>query len=334
MAPASDRMAAPLPHRASPLQRTLAVSLALHLAIVLAVRIAAPPIREEAAFLPAPVSLDVELEAPAGEAESDRQVAADVTEGREDLAQGALEPATTAPAPPPAEPPSPPAAPAEPAPPAPTTAPPIMVERDDDGAVPPPATTARPARRPAPARPPASSSSAVAITSSSPAASAAAPPGDGGGFARATARDLAASFTSAIPPSCDAMMAWRTLPPGNAGQTEVLLRSDDEGHLLADVVFDPPSATPPHFAELVARARLRMGRAPAALDAAGVGAGTLRLRLSIHIEEVPVPRDVPGGSFGLHASFREGRGEATFTLQEGRRVTITVTALRVERAPR
>lgn len=319
MAPASDRMAAPLPHRASPLQRTLAVSLALHIAIVAAVRFATTPGRDEPIVLPVPVPVEVEVgvEAAESEAESDRQVAVAAPEGREDRAQGAPEPAAPAP-------PSPP--PATPAP------APIPIEPDEDGVdAPAPPRPSRPARPPPSSPSPATSASVVATTSAAPAASAAGPPGDGGGFARATARDLAASFTSAIPPSCDEMKAWRTLPLGDAGQTEVLLRSDDEGHLLVDAVFDRPTTTPPHFTELFNRARLRMGRAPAALDAAGVGAGTLRLRLAIRIEEVPVPRDVPGGSFGLHASFRQGRGEATFTLQEGRRVTITVTALRVDR---
>ena len=85
-------MAAPLPHRASALQRTLAMSLALHVALVALVRIATPPAGEVPVLGPAPVPLDVEVEAAASEAESDRQVAAPVPEGREDRAQGAPEP--------------------------------------------------------------------------------------------------------------------------------------------------------------------------------------------------------------------------------------------------
>lgn len=151
---------------------------------------------------------------------------------------------------------------------------------------------------------------------------------------RPRARDLAASFTNAIPPATDAMPAWRTLSLGDAGRVEVTLRTDDEGRVEGDASFaveDPPR----HLVDVVSRARLRMGRAPAAIDAGGAGPGTIRLRLAARIEAVAIPEDVAGGTFDLHSDFRDGRGEARFTLQEGRRVTIVVEVVRVTRsAPR
>lgn len=147
---------------------------------------------------------------------------------------------------------------------------------------------------------------------------------------RPRARDLAASFTHAVPPATDAMPAWRTLPLGDAGRIEVTLRTDEEGRVDGEpsfTVVDPPR----HLVDVVTRARLRMGRAPAALDPTGAGPGSIRLRLVARIEAVSVPEDVAGGTFDLHSEFRDGRGEARFTLQEGRRVTIVVEVVRVVR---
>lgn len=126
------------------------------------------------------------------------------------------------------------------------------------------------------------------------------------------------------------MPAWRTLPLGDAGRAEVTLRTDDDGRIDGDGTFavDVP---PRHLVDVVQRARLRMGRAPAALDATGAGPGTIRLRLAARIEAVSIPEDVAGGTFDLHSEFRDGRGEARFTLQEGRRVTIVVEVVRVAR---
>jgi hypothetical protein len=157
--------------------------------------------------------------------------------------------------------------------------------------------------------------------------------GDGGGFHRPKARDLASSFTHAMPPACDAMAAWRTLPEGDVGTVELELRTDAEGRLVGETLLDPPNA-PDHFVEVARRTRARLGRGPSALDGEGAGPGTLRLRLSARIEKVPVPEGREAVPFGLYATFGEGKGEARFTLPEGRRITIDVTLVRTAREPR
>jgi hypothetical protein len=126
------------------------------------------------------------------------------------------------------------------------------------------------------------------------------------------------------------MEAWRTLPLGDGGSIIVDVTTDEEGRVTTDptIVDDDP---PRHLVEVVTRSRLRLGRAPTALDPRGAGPGTLRLRLAARIEAVPIPDDLPGGTFDLFSTFTSGRGEARFTLREGRRVTIAVEVVSVTR---
>jgi outer membrane biosynthesis protein TonB len=327
-------MAAPLPHRRHALQRTLALSAAIHLAIVALVRVAAPPVPHAVALIAPARPPAVDVEVADEEVDRDESVVVSAPEGKEDLAQGAPRPeAEPKPAPAPEPEPEPRPEP-EPEPrPEPEPEPKPRPDARDATREPEPSLPTRePRARPEPRRErPASSASSAASSSAAPASSAAeGPPGAGGGHARTQARDLAASFTNAIPPACDAMAAWRTLPLGDAGSVEVELRTDAEGRVIEEPVLDPKDA-PKHLQEVVTRTRFRFGRAPAALDAGGVGSGAIRLRLAARIEEVPVPKDLPGGSYGLHSTFRDRRGEARFILQEGRRVTITVEVVRVTR---
>jgi hypothetical protein len=128
------------------------------------------------------------------------------------------------------------------------------------------------------------------------------------------------------------MSAWRTLPLGEAGSVEVALRTDDDGRLVGAPQHLPKAF--PHLAEVVERTRARIGRGPAALDPGGVGAGLLRLQLTAHIEKVAVPEGAEGVAFGLRAEFHDGKGRGTFTLPEGRRITIEVAVLGVQRDAR
>jgi hypothetical protein len=165
---------------------------------------------------------------------------------------------------------------------------------------------------------------ATGTPSTSGSAAASSPePGQGGGRVRVVARDLAASFARELPPGSDSMPAWRTLPLGEVGEVTVELRTDDEGRLSGESIFAekrPQEA----LAEVVKRTRLRLGRSAMAPAGTTAGPGVVKVRMRARIEAIPVPDDQPGGSFALGWKFDAEHGECTFSLQEGRRVTVTL----------
>jgi hypothetical protein len=148
-------------------------------------------------------------------------------------------------------------------------------------------------------------------------------------------RDLGRAFTRAIPPACDADPVWAALPPGDAGELEVAIRTNESGRITnASPTVGPYRSPPTHLVRLVRRTLSVLAAGTFALGDRRVSEGTQTLLLHATVTDAPAETPRPGGFSSLAFSFDQGHGRASFTRATGRRVDVTVEVIRVVPAPR
>ena len=236
-------------------------------------------------------------------------------------------PLATQTAPEPAAPPAPAEEPNSP-PPAPTDGPPTtapMVVR------PPPARARSEPHRPR--KPIAQSAETSPSSIARPGARAggtSSPPGSFGMQAPAqpAPRNLVKAFVRAIPVAVSGDPVWTTLPMGNAGSFELKLALGEDGRIVSAT---PDRAVPEHLRIIGAKTVMLLGSGTFAIRAEP-GAGTQRLRISVHISSVETAGSSDPSSAGAYGlGFEpphEGKpGEAHFTLRSGRHVKVSVRVL-------
>ncbi|HZU84311.1 MAG TPA: hypothetical protein VE987_15385 [Polyangiaceae bacterium] len=205
----------------------------------------------------------------------------------------------------------------------------LLVDVPAPPAADPAAVEAPPTARPdAPGQPPpgptrstASASRTSAATSSAPAP---APAAVFGAVGERFATDLATAFTRAFPQAASADPTWPLAPFGPAGQAELSLTLDDDGHLTGSAVSGTPSLALRRSVE-----RTLSLLAPRAFTARGA---LTRLRVRAHVSRDDVHDGLHGDVFALSAgSFSGDVGAAFFALPPGagpgRRVDIEVRLL-------
>lgn len=139
-------------------------------------------------------------------------------------------------------------------------------------------------------------------------------------------RNLATAFARAMPIANSGDPAWTSLPLGDAGTMDVTLTIDDGGKLLSATPVDPQKA-PAHLVRLVQRTLTFLRAGTYALSTTSTS-GAETFRIVARIEQVEVPSDDASRAGPFALGFRppvSGQaGYATFTLQDGRRITIDI----------
>lgn len=174
---------------------------------------------------------------------------------------------------------------------------------------------------------PASSSGAAPSSTSEGAGG---PPGDGGGQRRRGERDLASTLTFELPDCAFYVDAWSALPLGDAGTILATIEVGADGRVTS--AAPEPNTTPPApFVDTLRRVAGRLKVSKLSLENGVLDEGSLHVRISATVSEVPVP-DRPGGAVAIEHTFDKGRGRASFTLESGRRVEFVISVVKVEHA--
>ena len=159
---------------------------------------------------------------------------------------------------------------------------------------------------------------------SSPQASNAAPPGETvevfGAAGERGSVDLATAFTRAFPQAASADPVWLTAPFGGAGEADVILDLDEDGHLEdARVTGDAPVALREGIDRTLALIRAR--------EFTSAGPRTT-LHVTASVSPDVVHDGLHGDVFAIGGSYLQGEGQAFFALAAGRRIDVRVRARR------
>jgi hypothetical protein len=156
------------------------------------------------------------------------------------------------------------------------------------------------------------------------------PKGDGGGQKRRGGRDLASALTYELPDCAYYVSGWTSAPLGDGGTLLASIVVDDTGKVTA---AEPEPGTKPSeaFSDTLRRVlgRLKVGKL--ALENGELDGGSLHVRITAKVSDVPAP-DHPGGAVAIEHTFDRGHGRASFTLESGRRVEFEIAIVKVEHA--
>lgn len=131
-----------------------------------------------------------------------------------------------------------------------------------------------------------------------------------------SAADVATAFTRGFPQAASADPVWRAAPLGAAGEADVTITIDEDGHFVGADVGGAPSA--PLAAGIRRTLALVKGRAFVAR-----GKKT-RLHVTATVSADAVHDGLHGDVFAIGGSFAGGEGSAFFALAVGRRIDLRV----------
>jgi hypothetical protein len=133
-----------------------------------------------------------------------------------------------------------------------------------------------------------------------------------------SATDLATAFTRGFPQAASADPQWRTASLGSAGEADVVLTIDAEGHLESSRVEGSPK---PALASGIRRTLALIQARPF------VSRGRVtRLHVTGQVTTDAVHDGLHGEVFAIGGSFTGGEGSAFFALAIGRRIDLRVRA--------
>jgi hypothetical protein len=139
-----------------------------------------------------------------------------------------------------------------------------------------------------------------------------------GAVGERSASDLATSFTRGFPQAASADPTWRAAPLGSAGEGDVVLALDDEGHIESTQIVGAPS---PALTSAIRRTLALIKGRPF------VARGKVtRLHLTASVSADAVHDGLHGDVFAIGGSFAGGEGHAFFALAIGRRIDVRVRA--------
>jgi hypothetical protein len=139
-----------------------------------------------------------------------------------------------------------------------------------------------------------------------------------GAVGERSASDLATAFTRGFPQAASADPAWRAAALGGAGEADVVLTLDEQGHIEATQVLGAPS---PALASGVRRTLALIRGRPF------VAKGKVtKLHIVATVSSDAVHDGLHGDVFAIGGSFSGGEGNAFFALAIGRRIDVRVRA--------
>jgi hypothetical protein len=129
---------------------------------------------------------------------------------------------------------------------------------------------------------------------------------------------LATAFTRGFPQAASGDPAWRAAPLGSAGEADVVLTLDEEGHIQDTQVLGSPSAA---LSGAIRRTLALIKGRPF------VAKGKVtRLHLVATVTADAAHDGLHGDVFAIGGSFTGGEGNAFFALAVGRRIDMRVRA--------
>ena len=150
--------------------------------------------------------------------------------------------------------------------------------------------------------------------------------GEFGAEGAGAVRSLGRAFTRAIPPACQADVAWGALPAGSAGSVRIIVEIDETGHIAG---WKPEGSGPSaHLGNLVKRTIALLRSGTFAVRGGAVTAGRQTLELGAVVSDAAAPEE--GAADSLAWRFEDGRGAASFTQASGRHVEISLRVIRTE----
>jgi hypothetical protein len=137
-----------------------------------------------------------------------------------------------------------------------------------------------------------------------------------GAVGERSAADLATAFTRGFPQAASADPLWRAAPLGTAGEVDVVLTLDDDGHIAdMQIVGAPGAALSSGIRRTLALIKGRPFVAKGKVT---------KLHLVANVASDAVHDGLHGDVFAIGNSFAGGEGSAFFALAIGRRIDVRV----------